>query len=95
MAKSAPIALRIYPTSPRADAAERAARVVGRLESHRPTTAAAGGWQVLYRAADVSEAMAMCAADLDDLDPGWMEILDFEAFRSFPHLGPDSRSRLS
>lgn len=89
MARSTPIALRIYPTSPRADAAERAARVVERLESHRPTSAAAGGWQVVYRAASVSEAMARCAADLDDLDPGWMEILDFEAVRSFTRLGPE------
>ena len=93
MARSASIALRIYPTSPRADDSERAARVVERLESQPPISAAGGGWQVLYRAADVSEAMAMCAADLDDLDPGWMEILDFEVVRSFPRPGPDSRPR--
>jgi hypothetical protein len=42
---------------------------------------------VLYEAADISEAMALCAADLDDLDPGWAEILDFEAVPSLPRLG--------
>lgn len=81
------IALRVYPASPRAEAAGRAASILERLESHRPVSAVAGGWQVLYRAADISEAMAICAADLDDLDPGWMEILDFEALTPFPRSG--------
>jgi hypothetical protein len=30
--------------------------------------------------------MAICAANLDDIDPGWAEILDFEAVSSLPRL---------
>lgn len=87
MVRTSQIPLRLFPTSQRTAARERAARVVERLESHRPISAGDGEWQVLYEAADISEAMAMCAADLDDLDPGWEEILDFEAVPSFPRLG--------
>lgn len=82
------IALRLYPTSTHALAREQAARVAEGLESNRPISAGQGEWQVLYRASDISEAMAMCAADLDLLDPGWEEILDFEAIPSFPRLTP-------
>jgi hypothetical protein len=82
------IPLRLYPTSTRSLARERAARVVEGLESSRPISAGQGEWQILYRAADISEAMAMCAADLDLLDPAWEEILDFEAISSFPRLAP-------
>jgi hypothetical protein len=86
MAAGSLIPLRLYPTSYRAVPLERAARVVEGLESSRPISAGPGEWQVLYRAADISEAMAMCAADLDLLDPAWEEILDFEAVPSFPRL---------
>lgn len=85
MARSSLISLRLFPTGPGAE--ERISSIFGRLGSHRPLSAGERDWQVLYRASDISEAMAMCAADLDLLDPAWEEILDFEAIPSFPRLG--------
>ncbi len=87
MAAGSLIPLRIFPASPRVDARERVARVAEGLEPHRPVFAGEWEWQVLYEAAGISEAMAMCAADLDDLDPGWEEILDFEAVPAFSWSG--------
>lgn len=87
MARGSLIALRLFPTSRDAPAREHAASVVEALESYRQVSAGEGEWQVLYRAADVSEAMAMCAADLDDTGPGWEEILDFEALPSVARHG--------
>lgn len=85
------IPLRLYPASPRPGARERAARVIEALESHRRVSAGEEGWWVRYEATGVSEAMAMCAADLDDSGPGWMEILDFEALASFARPGAGRR----
>jgi hypothetical protein len=39
-------------------------------------------WRVSYETDDVSEAMRMCATDLDAIDPHWHEILDFSAVES-------------
>jgi hypothetical protein len=38
-----------------------------------------GPWIVTYRAADTSEAFALCAEDLEAIDPRWVEVLDFVA----------------
>lgn len=82
MAGVAIVSLRLYPASPRAGALGRAADVIEELASRCRVSTTDGQWRVVYEAADVSEAMAMCAADLDGIDPGWMEFLDFEALRS-------------
>lgn len=50
-----------------------------RLAARRTVWGRAPDWRVLYEVDDLSEAMRMCAADLDQLDPRWLEILDFQA----------------
>jgi len=39
-------------------------------------------WRVAYEIDDLSEAMAACADDLTDLDPNWIEYLDFSVLRA-------------
>lgn len=63
---------------------ERATLLADRLAARRLVTGEAPEWQVLYEAADTAEAMALCEAELGELDPRWLEILDFTALPSRP-----------
>lgn len=83
------IVLRLQSVVTAAADRRRAGRIVDRLASRRLVIGAAGEWRVAYEAADVSEAMQMCEADLEDLDPRWLEILDFMAVPS--RFVPDRR----
>lgn len=60
----------------------RAALIVDRLADTRPVLGDEPQWQVTYETRDVTEAMRLCEADLNELDPDWVEILDFRALRS-------------
>jgi hypothetical protein len=63
---------------------ERGELLVDRLAVHRPVLGFAPQWQVVYECGDATEAMGRCAAELSELDPGWVEILDFEVLRPDP-----------
>jgi hypothetical protein len=55
---------------------------VDRLADRRPVSDGIGEWQVIYRTEEISEAMRLCEADLTELDPSWLEILNFAALPS-------------
>jgi hypothetical protein len=69
--------LRLFLVAPRIADRERAEQIVERLSARRPVYGEAGEWRLAYEASGVSAAMAMCAAELTELDPRWLEILDF------------------
>jgi hypothetical protein len=79
--------LRLYTMGARSADRERAALLVDRLASRRKVTGDGPEWSVLYEVLDVSEAMRLCAADLTEIDPAWIEILDFKAVPSRPIRG--------
>jgi hypothetical protein len=74
--------LSLYLVGARTADRERAELLVDRLSSRRRVSGSDDRWSVLYESGDVSEAMRMCEADLSDLDPGWMQVLDFKAVPS-------------
>jgi hypothetical protein len=79
--------LRLYTVGARPAERERAALLVDRLSSRRKLTGDGPEWRVLYECRDVSEAMRLCAEDLSEIDPAWIEILDFKALPSQPIRG--------
>jgi hypothetical protein len=79
--------LRLYTVGARPAERERAALLVDRLSSRRKVSGDGPEWRVLYECRDVSEAMRLCAEDLSEIDPAWLEILDFEAVPSRPIRG--------
>jgi hypothetical protein len=68
---------------------ERAALLVDRLASRRTVSGEGPEWRVVYECRDISAAMRLCAADLSEIDPRWIEILDFEAMPSHPIRGAE------
>jgi hypothetical protein len=79
MAARSQVLLRLFLVGPRAADRERADRIVDGLAERRPVSDGMGDWRVIYDSEEISEAMRMCEADLAELDPGWLEILDFAA----------------
>ncbi|HEX4306434.1 MAG TPA: hypothetical protein VHZ54_10375 [Solirubrobacterales bacterium] len=63
---------------------ERATLLADRLGARRPLTGESPTWQVRYEGLGTTEAMALCEAELDELGPGWFEVLDFRALPSRP-----------
>ncbi len=61
---------------------DRAALVLDRLAARRRVEGSVPEWRVAYEIDDLSEAMAACADDLTDLDPNWIEYLDFSVLRA-------------
>jgi len=88
------VLLRIRLVGPRIADRERAESILGLLAARRPLEGGVGEWRVVYDTPEISEAMRMCEADLTELDPGWMAILDFEAVPSRPVLSPTSTDRV-
>jgi hypothetical protein len=79
--------LRLFTVGARPADLERAALLVDRLASRRKVTGDGPEWRVLYECPGVSEAMRLCVADLTEIDPAWIEILDFTAVPSPPIRG--------
>jgi hypothetical protein len=79
--------LRLYTVGARPADRERAALLVDRLASRRKVAGDGPEWRVRYECRDVSEAMRLCAADLTEIDPAWIEVLDFKALPSKPIRG--------
>ena len=63
---------------------ERAELLVDRLAALRRVGGEGPRWAVVYPAADVTEAMALCETDLTQLDPTWFQILEIRALPSLP-----------
>jgi hypothetical protein len=63
--------------------------IVDRLASLRPVSPGSEEWLVSYEARDVSAAMAACEEELNELDPAWVEVLDFRALPSRPIQGAE------
>ena len=76
--------LRLYTVGALSGDRDRAALLVDRLASRRQVSGAGPEWRVRYECRDASEAMRLCAADLSEIDTGWIEVLDFEAVPSRP-----------
>jgi hypothetical protein len=74
--------LRLFTVAARAGEREQAALVVDRLAARRRVTGDGPEWSVLYECRDTSEAMRRCAAELTEIDPAWIEVLDFEVLPS-------------
>ena len=79
--------LRLYTVATHPADRERTALLVDRLSSRRSVSGDGPEWTVLYQCLDVSEAMRLCAADLSEIEPAWIEILDFKAVPSSPIRG--------
>jgi hypothetical protein len=62
----------------------RAALVIDRLASGRVVSGTSPEWLVTYAGVDTGEAMRLLETDLTEIDPGWIEVLDFEAVPSQP-----------
>jgi hypothetical protein len=86
MAGRSHVLLRIYLVGSKVADGRRAEQIVDGLASRRPVSGGAGEWRVVYETEEISEAMRICEADLTELDPGWLEILDFAALASRPIL---------
>ncbi|HEX4306133.1 MAG TPA: hypothetical protein VHZ54_08865 [Solirubrobacterales bacterium] len=76
--------LRLFTVGTRQAAADRAALIVDRLAALRPVEGETPEWRVSYPAEDVAVAFRRCAAELERIDPRWIEVLDFEAVASRP-----------
>lgn len=76
--------LRLFTVGTSRAATDRAVLIVDRLAVVRAVCGDAPEWRVSYRADDVATAFRLCAAELDRIDPGWIEILDFQAVASRP-----------
>lgn len=74
--------IRLYLLDDRAVDLDHVALIVDRLGSIRDVEEDPPGWRVIYETGDLSEAMAICAADLDALDPHWLSLFDFSASRA-------------
>jgi hypothetical protein len=79
--------LRLYTVGARPADLQRAALLVDRLSSRRRVSGDGPEWRVSCECRDVSEAMRLCAEDLSEIDPAWIEILDFKALPSQPIRG--------
>jgi hypothetical protein len=90
MAGRSRVLLRIYLVGSRVADRRRAEQIVDGLASRRPVSGGAGEWRVVYDTEEVSEAMRICEADLAELDPSWLEILDFAALPTRPRLHIES-----
>jgi hypothetical protein len=55
----------------------RAASIVTALGMRRPIEGDGPNWIVTYAEVETSEAFACCEADLNAIDPRWIEVLDF------------------
>ena len=87
MAGRREVLLRLYLVGTRVADRDRATRIAERLEARRRVLGRPGEWWVTYEAADVTEAMATCEAELSRLDPAWHQILDFAAVPAEARLG--------
>jgi hypothetical protein len=81
--------LRLYTVGTLSGDPDRAALLVDRLASRRQVSGDGPEWLVLYECRDVSGAMELCAAELTEIDPAWVEILDFSAVPSRPIRGAE------
>jgi hypothetical protein len=79
--------IRLFLVGARSAARRRADSIIDGLAARRPVSDGTGEWFVIYGTAEVSEAMEICEADLFGIDPGWIEILDFETLRAPVALG--------
>jgi hypothetical protein len=78
---SRPIVLRLYLLDDRRVDLDRVSPLIERLARRRDVSGTIPEWRIVYDTGDPSEAMGTCAADLDGIDPRWVEIFDFSAVR--------------
>jgi hypothetical protein len=71
--------LRLFPVTDRPGRCDRAFLLVGALAARRPLAEEGEGWTLSYPGLDPTEAFGRCAAELDAIDPSWVEVLDFVA----------------
>lgn len=74
--------LRLFPVTDRPGRCERVFLLIDALAARRPLAEEGEGWTLTYPGLDPTEAFGRCAAELDAIDPSWVEVLDFAAVGS-------------